>query len=162
MFNKVIVVGILTKDVELRYFPSGNGCVANISLALNRKYKKQDGSQAEEVCYIEAKIFNRMAEVANQYLRKGSKVLVEGKLAQEHWEQNGQKRSKHIIQAENLVLMDSKPQNAQQSQSTQYAQHPQQTHYQNAYRNAPSVDMTQPQSQVPEIDVGDDGGDIPF
>ena len=78
MFNKVVLVGNLTKDIELRYLPSGTAA-ARLSLANNRRYKKQDGTQADEVCFIDVNLFNRTAEVANQYLKKGSQVLIEGR-----------------------------------------------------------------------------------
>lgn len=109
MFNKVIMIGNLTKDVELRSF--GNcSSLASISLASTRKYKKQDGTMGEEVCFVEVKLFGRLAEIAHQYLNKGSRVLIEGRLILESWvDQNtGAKRSKHLINAESLKLMDSK------------------------------------------------------
>ena len=73
MFNKVILVGNLTRDVELRYLPSG-AALARLNLATNRRYKKQDGTQADEVCFIDVNLFGRTAEVANQDLKKGSRV----------------------------------------------------------------------------------------
>lgn len=149
MFNKVILVANLTRDIELKYFPSGNGCVATLGLAVNRKYKKQDGSQGEEACFIDCKLFGRTAEIANQYLKKGSKILVEGRLAQEHWESNGQKKSRHIIQGESIQMLDSKP--AEQTQSNQT-----QSNYAQAYQNAPSVDLSQ---QLPNTEMEDT---IPF
>lgn len=108
MFNKVILVGNLTRDVELKYFQNGNG-VATFSLGVSRQYKKQDGTKAQEVCFIDVKVFGRTAEVANQFLKKGSKVLIEGRLTQETWDKDGQKRSKHLIHAESLQMLDTKP-----------------------------------------------------
>lgn len=142
MFNKVVFLGRLTRDVELKYLPSGSA-IAVLGLASSRKYKKQDGSVAEENCFIDAKLFGRTAEIANQYLKKGSLAMVEGKLTYETWEdKNGGKRSRHTITAENLVLLDSQKQEAKKEQV--------------------SFTPSQPQ-QVPEIDVSDDsGGDIPF
>ncbi|MCE3039618.1 single-stranded DNA-binding protein [Helicobacter sp. faydin-H10] len=108
MFNKVVMIGNLTRDVELRYTPSGTA-VATIGLASNRRYKKQDGSLADDTCFIDVKLFGRTAEVANQYLRKGSKVLIEGRLTYETWtDQMGNKRSRHTIAAEGLSMLDSK------------------------------------------------------
>lgn len=105
MFNKVIIVGNLTREVELKYLPSGSA-VSTIGLASGRKYKKQDGSQGEEVCFIDVKLFGRTAEVANQYLKKGSQVLIEGRLNLETWsDQNGSKRSKHTITAESMQML---------------------------------------------------------
>ena len=149
MLNKILMIGYLTRDVELKYFQNGNGCVATIGLAVNRKYKKQDGTQGEEACFIDCKLFGRTAEIANQYLKKGSKILVEGRLAQEHWESNGQKKSRHIIQGESIQMLDSKP--AEQTQSNQT-----QSNYAQAYQNAPSVDLSQ---QLPNTEMEDT---IPF
>ena len=104
--------------------------------ALSFVSETQYGSQGEEACFIDCKLFGRTAEIANQYLKKGSKILVEGRLAQEHWESNGQKKSKHIIMGENMQMLDSKP--AEQTQSNQT-----QTNYAQAYQNAPSVDLSQ-------------------
>lgn len=150
MFNKVILVGNLARDVELKYFQNGGGCVATFGLGVNRKYKKQDGSQAQEVCFIDCKVFGRTAEIANQYLKKGSKVLIEGRLAQEQWEQNGQKKSKHIIQCESLQLMDSKPQSQEQNK------------YKEAYQNAPEVDMSQRRQDDVYPESDEDKEDAPF
>lgn len=164
MYNKVILIGNLTKDVELKYFQNGNGCVANLNLAINRKYKKQDGTQGEEACFIDVKIFGRTAEVANQYLKKGSKILVEGRLAQEHWEQNGQKRSKHIIQGDSIQMLDNKPQSQ--------AQHPQAQQYKEAYQTGQDYDMTPQEramaeeyyknTKTPQAGEIDQDSDIPF
>ena len=108
MFNRVVMFGNLTRDCELRYLPSG-GAVCTTGIATNRKFKKQDGSQGEEVCFIDITFFGRTAEIANQYLGKGKKVLVEGRLKQESWtDQQGQKRSKHSITVETLQMIDSR------------------------------------------------------
>lgn len=108
MYNKIILVGNLTRDVELRYLPSGSA-VAKIGIATNRRFKKQDGSQGEEVCFVDVNLFGRTAEIANQYLKKGSKILIEGRLVLESWtDQSGQKRSKHSVTAESLQMLDGK------------------------------------------------------
>lgn len=108
MYNKVIMMGNLTRDVELRYLPSGSA-LATIGLASNRRFKKQDGSQGEEVCFVDVKLFGRTAEIANQYLRKGSRILIEGRLTLETWnDQSGAKKSKHTITAENMQMLDSR------------------------------------------------------
>ena len=108
MFNKVIFLGNLTRDVELRYLPSGMA-VAVFGMASNRRTKKQDGSITEEPCFIDVKLFGRTAEVANQYLRKGSRLMVEGRLSYESWtDQTGAKKSRHVIIAENINFIDKK------------------------------------------------------
>ena len=106
MFNKVVMLGNLTRDPEIRYLPNGSA-VTTIGLAVNRKFKKQDGSQGEEVCFIDVTFFGRTAEIANQYLNRGKKVLVEGRLKLDQWTDNqGMKRSKHSITAETLQMLD--------------------------------------------------------
>ncbi|WP_027327007.1 single-stranded DNA-binding protein [Helicobacter pametensis] len=158
MFNKVIMVGNLTRDVELRYLPSGSA-VATIGLASNRRYKRQDGTQAEEVCFVDAKLFGRTAEVANQYLRKGSKVLIEGKLTYESWtDQTGIKRSRHVITAESMQMMDTRQDT--QSSSQGYDASPQ---YETPYAQQPQVAQQSNynhHSNIPEINIDDD--EIPF
>lgn len=164
MFNKVIMVGNLTRDVELRYLPSGSA-VATIGLASNRRYKKQDGSQGEEVCFVDAKLFGRTAEVANQYLRKGSKVLIEGKLTYESWtDQTGAKRSRHVITAESMQMMDSRP-DAQGGAYEAYPQYEQPAPYVAQAQKMPQQASVSQQNytnqhNIPEIDINDD--EIPF
>jgi single-strand DNA-binding protein len=79
MFNKVIAVGNLTRDIDLRYLQNGSA-IAKSAIATSYKYKSTTGEQKDEVCFLDFSIFGRSAEVANQYLRKGSKVLLEGRL----------------------------------------------------------------------------------
>lgn len=134
MFNKVILVGNLTRDIELRYSQSGMG-IANTAIATSRKYTS-NGEKKEEVCFVDITFFARSAEIANQYLRKGSKILVEGRLNFDQWvDQNGQKRSKHSVVVETMQMLDSKgdnqgggsyPQNDMQQQAQSYAQPQQQ------------------------------------
>ena len=113
MFNKVVIIGNLTRDTELRFLPSG-GAVCSTGIATNRKFKKQDGTQGEEVCFVDITFFGRTAEVANQYLRRGSKVLVEGRLKLDQWtDQNAQKRSKHSVIVESMQMLDTKNSNLQ-------------------------------------------------
>jgi single-strand DNA-binding protein len=107
MFNKVILVGNLTRDIELRYSQTGMG-IAKSAIATSRKFST-NGEKKEEVCFVDITFFGRSAEVANQYLRKGSKILVEGRLTLEQWvDQNGQKRSKHSVTVETMQMLDSK------------------------------------------------------
>jgi len=106
MFNKVILVGHLTRDIELRYSQSGVA-IAKTAIATSRKFTS-NGEKKEEVCFVDITFFGRSGEVANQYLRKGSKVLVEGRLNFEQWvDQNGQKRSKHTVTVESMQMLDS-------------------------------------------------------
>ena len=108
MYNKVIMAGNLTKDITLRFLPNGSA-VSSTSLAANRKYTTPSGEKKEEVCFIDIAFFGRSAEVANQYLKRGSKVLVEGRLSFDQWtDQNGAKHSKHSIVVETMQMLDSK------------------------------------------------------
>jgi single-strand DNA-binding protein len=169
MFNKVILVGNLTRDLELRYTPSGTA-VGNTGIATSRKFKSADGQQKEEVCFVDLTFFGRTAEIANQYLRKGSKVLVEGRLKFDSWEdQNGAKRSKHSITVENMTMLDSKgstPGGGQQPQGGYGAGsggYPQQNSapQQGGYNQPQAESKPAPaEDKIPEIDIDDD--EIPF
>lgn len=112
MFNKIIIIGNLTRDVEKRYLPSGTA-MSTFAIASTHKFSKQDGSKADETCFVDVKIFGRTAEVAEQYLHKGSRVLIEGRLVFESWtDQSGNKRSKHSILAESMKMLDRKQDSA--------------------------------------------------
>jgi single-strand DNA-binding protein len=111
MYNRVILVGNLTRDMEIRYTQSGSA-IGKVGIATNRRYKAQSGEQKEEVMFIDLTFFGRTAEIANQYLRKGSKVLVEGRLVLEQWTaQDGTKRSRHSVTVENMQMLDSRGEN---------------------------------------------------
>ncbi|MBQ8819433.1 single-stranded DNA-binding protein [Campylobacter sp.] len=104
MFNKVVLVGNLTRNIELRYIQSGTA-VGSTGIAVNRKFSV-NGEKRDETCFIDITFFGRQAEVANQYLNKGSKVLIEGRLKFDSWQdQNGQNRSKHSIVVENMEML---------------------------------------------------------
>ena len=107
MFNKTILIGNLTRDPELRYTPQGTS-VCNFGLAVNRKYK-QGEEMKEEVTFINIVVFGKQADTCGQYLNKGSSILVEGRLQERRWEtEDGQKRSKHEIVAQNIRFMSKK------------------------------------------------------
>ena len=110
MYNKVIFVGNLTRDIDFKHSQSGSA-IANTAIAASRKFTS-NGEKKEEVCFVDITFFARSAEIANQYLRKGSKILVEGRLNFDQWvDQNGQKRSKHSIVVETMQMLDSKGDN---------------------------------------------------
>jgi len=177
MFNKVVLVGNLTRDIELRYSQSGMA-IAKTGIATNRKFTS-NGEKKEEVMFIDITFFARSAEIANQYLRKGSKVLIEGRLQLDQWvDQNGGKRSKHGIVVETMQMLDSRGDTSQgnsydqggynapqQSQNQGYSA-PQQSQHQS--HNAPQQQNQPPQqpqtkmpeNTMPEIDIDED--EIPF
>ena len=105
MFNKVIAVGNLTRDIELKYLPTGSA-IAKSAIATSYKYKSTTGEQKDEVCFLDFNIFGRSAEIANQYLKKGSKVLLEGRLIYEQWtDSNGGTRSKHSLRVDTMKML---------------------------------------------------------
>lgn len=164
MFNRVIMLGNLTRDPELRYLPSG-GAVCTTGLATNRRFKKTDGSQGEEACFIDITFFGRTAEIANQYLSRGKKVLVEGRLKLDQWtDQQGVKRSKHSITVETLQMMDNTRGGHEGGETAEHFG-----------ESMPNVGYTQPNKPaayskatipeqsghtIPDIDINDD--EIPF
>jgi single-strand DNA-binding protein len=158
MYNKIILAGNLTRDVEVRYTQSGSA-IGNTAIATSRKFKSATGEQKEEVLFVDLTFFGRTAEIANQYLRKGSKVLVDGRLKLDQWTaQDGSKRSKHSVTVENLQMLGSKDEaqggyNATPAGDTYSQPAPSQP--------APQAATQQEQaSNIPEIDINED--EIPF
>ena len=106
--NKVILVGNLGRDPETRYLPSG-GAVTNVSLATSRSWKDRDsGEQKEKTEWHRIVFFNRLGEIAGEYLKRGSKVYVEGELRTREWEKEGQKHFTTEIVANEMQMLDSK------------------------------------------------------
>lgn len=105
-FNKVILLGNVTRDPELKYTPKGTA-VAQIGLAVNRVYSNDQGEKVEEVTFVDVELFGRTAEIANEYLRKGRPVMFEGRLKLDSWDdkQTGQKRSKLKVIGETMQLL---------------------------------------------------------
>jgi single-strand DNA-binding protein len=145
-FNKVILMGNLTRDPELRYTPKGIA-VAKLGLAVNRVWKTETGETKEDVLFIDVEAFRRQAETIGQYLKKGSPILVEGHLRLDTWDdkQTNQKRSKILVMAENVKFLGSgqpreggAPENA---------------------RNRPPATAAQPASEPAEEPTSDD---VPF
>ena len=108
-FNKVMLMGNLTRDVELRYTPNGNQAVANFGIACNRKFKTQSGEEREEVTFVDCEAWGRTGEVMKEYLSKGRPVFIEGRLKLDQWEdKEGKKQSKLRVVVENFQFIDSK------------------------------------------------------
>ncbi len=107
MFNKVILIGNLTRDPEMRYTPQGTS-VCNFGMAVNRKYRQGD-EMKEEVTFINIVVFGKQADTCGQYLNKGSSALVEGRLQERRWEtEDGQKRSRHEVVAQSVRFLSRK------------------------------------------------------
>lgn len=103
MYNKIILIGNLTKDPELRYTPQGTA-VASFRIAVNSKLKQADGLR-EETLFIDVVTFGKQAETCSQYMSKGSGVLVEGRLQERRWESDGQQRSKVEVVAQTVRFL---------------------------------------------------------
>ncbi|MEE8359521.1 MAG: single-stranded DNA-binding protein [Candidatus Omnitrophota bacterium] len=121
-FNKVLLMGNLTRDPELRYIPSG-AAVATFSLAVNRVYSTQSGEKKKDTCFTRVVVWGKIAEVCGEYLSKGSPVFVEGRLQSRSWvSQDGQKRSTIEVVAENVQFLRTKAQAAGAEPPVQDAQ----------------------------------------
>lgn len=123
-FNKVLLIGNLTKDPELRYTPQGTA-VVNLRMAVNRKFRDKNQELKEEVCFVTAVVWNKQAETCNQYLHKGSPVLVEGRLQSRSWEDNsGQKRSVLEVRAERVQFLGAAPSKSSAEPAEEQLQEP--------------------------------------
>lgn len=168
MFNKVILVGNLTRDIELRYSQNGSA-IAKTAIATSRKFTV-NGEKKEETCFVDITFFGRSGEVANQYLRKGSKILVEGRLQFEQWvdQTSGQKRSKHSVIVETMQMLDSRGEVSQGGYSDEGDSGSYGGGYdapaQKAYTPPPAYTRPSPakmpENNLPEIDINED--EIPF
>lgn len=108
-YNKVILMGNLTRDPEMRYTPN-NTAVTSFGIAVNRKWKDGQGQPQEEVTFVDCEAWSKTAEVINQYLKKGRPVFVEGRLKLDQWDdkKDGSKRSKLKVVIESVTFIDSK------------------------------------------------------
>lgn len=155
-FNRVILVGNMTRDPELRYIPSGMA-VSDIGLAVNDRRKDQNGNWTEETTFVDITLWGRNAEVAAEYARKGVQVLIEGRLKLDSWETDGQKRSKLKVVGERLVLLGSRSSGGE-GMSSSYNNSSRNTNYgggSNSYNAGSYEEAPLP----PEASSGDD---IPF
>jgi len=162
-YNKIILVGHLTRDIQLNY-SAGGTAIANTAIATSRKFTS-NGEKKEEVCFVDITSFGRGGEILNQYCKKGSKVLIEGRLNFDQWvDKDGNKRSKHSVIVETMQMLDSKGDNQNtnnsqplQQQQQSYAQQQQAT----AYR-APEVvqeNIPKDENKTPQLE---DQDGIPF
>ncbi len=104
--NKVLLIGNLTRDPEVKFLPSGDP-VAEFSMAVNRRFKTKQGEDRDEVCFVRVSMFGRRAEVVGRYFKKGSPIFVEGRLKFDEWEKDGRKQNRITVVAENFEFMDS-------------------------------------------------------
>src|SRR3954467_3471907 len=109
-FNKVILLGNLTRDPEVRYTPKGTA-VTELGMAVNRVYTAENGEKREDTTFVDVTLWGRTAEIAGEYLKKGRPVFIEGRLQLDTWDdkQSGQKRSKLKVVGEGLQLLGGRP-----------------------------------------------------
>lgn len=160
-FNKVILIGNLTRDPELRYTQTGVA-IAKISLAINRSWRAESGEMREEVTFVDVEAFRKQAETIAQYVKKGRPLMVEGRLKLDQWDdkQTGQKRSRLGVVLDSFQFLDSGSRQQDDSGSgSGYSQPP-------ARRSSPPAQQqpshAQPSSE-PESDMPpQDDDDVPF
>lgn len=122
--NKCLFIGNLTADPEIRTMPNGEQ-VANFSIALNEKYKAKDGNVVENVEYVRIVLYRRLAEIAGQYLAKGSQVYIEGRLKTRKWQDNnGQDRYTTEIQGDNLQMLGGRQDEPKQAKASKAKPNP--------------------------------------
>lgn len=108
MFAQATIIGNLTKDIELRYTASGMA-IGNTAIASTHKFNTANGEKREETCFIDVTFMGKSAEIANQYLAKGSRIFIEGRLKFDRWtDNNGQNRSKHSVVVDKMIMLDTK------------------------------------------------------
>ena len=156
MFNQMQVIGNLTKENDLKYLASGSAVYKN-SVATSHKWKDQNGQTKDETMFMDIVMFSRSAEIANQYLKKGSKVFLQGRVVLENWTAtDGTKRSRHILRVETMKMLDSKNSDStppgHQYQTVRESSSPREN--QSTYTRKPSMNTT-----IPEIDIDDE---LPF
>ncbi|KPG82170.1 single-stranded DNA-binding protein [Pseudomonas sp. RIT-PI-o] len=163
--NKVILVGTCGQDPEVRYLPNGNA-VTNLSLATSESWTdKQTGQKVEKTEWHRVSLFGKVAEIAGEYLRKGSQVYIEGKLQTREWEKDGIKRytTEVVVDMQGTMqLLGGRPQNGQSQQTpSNAAPRPQQARPQQSQQQSRSAPQQQAAPQpAPDFDSFDD--DIPF
>lgn len=107
-FSKVILVGHITKDIQLLYLPSGTPCV-NFSIAINRRWRDANNNLLDDVCFVDCKVYGKFAEVINKYLTKGDPLMVEGELRQDRWEgSDGKRQSRLYVYVTNFQFLSGR------------------------------------------------------
>lgn len=117
-FHQTIIAGNLGNDVEMRYLPNGDA-VANFSVAVTDTWKDQAGNKQEKTTWYRVNAFRKLAEICGQYLKKGSSVLIAGKMQCREWEKDGVKHYSWELRAETMQMLGSRPDGAGQGQSQQ-------------------------------------------
>lgn len=153
--NKVMLIGNLTRDPEIKYTPKGTA-IADIGLAVNRNYSTESGEKREEVTFIDVTLWGRVAEIVGEYCKKGKPLFVEGRLQLDTWDdkQTGQKRSKLKVIGENIQLLGGGFSSEKQPEG------PDDTDRTARQKNAPVTPPAKRPPADPDLDAPED--DIPF
>ena len=152
-FNRVILIGNITRDPELRYTPNSLA-VTDIGLAVNDRRKGQNGEWMEETTFVDITIWGRTAEVVCEYCTKGSPLMVEGRLKLDSWEGNdGQKRNKLKVVGERVQLLGSKGGGGGGGEGRSYSRQQSAPSHDNSYSQPPSYDSDMGSSSMPDDDV---------
>ncbi|MDR3182116.1 MAG: single-stranded DNA-binding protein [Planctomycetaceae bacterium] len=155
-YNRVVLVGNMTRDPEIRHIPSGLA-VADIGLAVNDRRKTQTGEWIDEATFVDITLWGRQAEIAQEYTKKGSSILVEGRLKLDTWESEGQKRSKLKVVGERIVLLGTGGGSGRSAEGGGTAGYSQQSSY-----SRPAQSNRAPQPPQDEYDYPSESGDVPF
>ena len=156
--NKAVILGNVGNDPELRFMSNGKA-VANFTVATSEQWKDQQGQKQERVEWHRMVAYDKLAEIIGQYVKKGSKLYLEGKLQTREWtDQQGQKKYTTEIIVSEMQMLDGKPQQGNQQPQGQQQQR-QQAPQNNGYQQARSQPMQQPQHNEPTMDWD---SEIPF
>ena len=156
-FNRVILVGNLTRDIELKFTPGGTA-VTEIGMAVNDRRKNASGEWVDETTFVDVTLWGRTAEVASEYLGKGSPILVEGRLKLDMWETDGQKRSKLRVVGERMQMLGSPASGGSAGGRSRPSNVDHSTEYEGVHDESPGQREAQPTGDGP----GYDDPDIPF
>tara|TARA_B100000749_G_scaffold280852_1_gene279286 strand:+ start:2347 stop:2820 length:474 start_codon:yes stop_codon:yes gene_type:complete len=151
-FNQVILLGNVTRDIELKYLQGGTA-VAEMGLAVNSKYKNKSGEWTDDVVFVDITLWGRTAEVASEHLTKGSSTLIQGRLKLDRWEKNGQKHQKLKVVAERMQLLGSKDSSQQQTIHSASTENPEET---TSHSSLPETSRSGVAPRVPARAAGED------
>jgi single-strand DNA-binding protein len=162
-YNKVMIIGNLTRDPEIKYTPKGTA-IADIGLAVNRNYTTESGEKREEVTFIDVTLWGRVAEIVGEYCKKGRPLFVEGRLQLDSWDDKatGQKRSKLKVVGENIQLLGSREGGGGGEHGEGRSEGRSENRPQQQSRSAPSRPATPPQRPPADPDLDAPEDDIPF
>jgi single-strand DNA-binding protein len=150
--NKVLLIGNLTRDPEVRYTPAGMA-VSDLRMAVSRKFKTANGEEREETCFVSVTVWGRQAETCGEYLRKGSSAFIEGRLKFDEWEKDGQKLNRLTVVAERVQFLGS-PRRGEVGDAPPSGE-------KRPGRPAPAAPAA-PEEPPPPAGEGEGGEDLPF